>query len=321
MKGTYEVVVKNRRLQYKFTVERNITILRGDSATGKTTLIEMIAAYQREGEQSGVSVVCDRPCVVLPSMNWQLILAETQKSIVFIDEGSSFVAGVDFARAVRDSDNYYVIATRTSLFNLPYSVKEIYGIKNTSGNRYQGTKRLFAEFYPLCSSQPERIDRPDLVVVEDDHSGYEFFTRVFNSMGIRCITAAGKSNIYRILCAEEYTTALVIADGAAFGPEIERVLFLKKAKQIVVYLPESFEWLVLKSGLIDGREVQDILNNPASHIESSEHFSWEQFFTFLLTEYSRGTYLAYQKTRLNPNYQHEHEMREIMKNVPEITEQ
>lgn len=46
MKGKYEVVVKSRRVQYKFSVIRNITILRGDSATGKTTLIDMIAAYQ-----------------------------------------------------------------------------------------------------------------------------------------------------------------------------------------------------------------------------------------------------------------------------------
>ncbi len=40
MKGSYEVTVRNNRLQYKFTVQRNITILRGNSATGKTTLIE-----------------------------------------------------------------------------------------------------------------------------------------------------------------------------------------------------------------------------------------------------------------------------------------
>lgn len=46
MTGAYEVIVKNRRLQYKFTIYRNITILKGDSATGKTTLIDMIQSYQ-----------------------------------------------------------------------------------------------------------------------------------------------------------------------------------------------------------------------------------------------------------------------------------
>ena len=62
MKGKYEVVVKSRRVQYKFSVIRNITILRGDSATGKTTLIDMIAAYQENGEASGVTVISKTRC-------------------------------------------------------------------------------------------------------------------------------------------------------------------------------------------------------------------------------------------------------------------
>ncbi|MCR5126352.1 MAG: hypothetical protein K6B43_14340 [Treponema sp.] len=31
-------------------------------------------------------------------------------------------------------------------------------------------------------------------------------------------------------------------------------------------------------------------------------FSWEQFFTALLTKISDGTYLKYSKKKLNPNY-------------------
>jgi ABC-type molybdate transport system ATPase subunit len=56
MKGKYEILVKDMHLQYKFTITRNITILRGDSATGKTTLIDMIAAYQQNRERSGVTL-------------------------------------------------------------------------------------------------------------------------------------------------------------------------------------------------------------------------------------------------------------------------
>ena len=65
MKGKYNITVKSRRIQYKFTVLRNITILRGDSATGKTTLIDMIAAYQENGEASGVTVQSKKQCTVL----------------------------------------------------------------------------------------------------------------------------------------------------------------------------------------------------------------------------------------------------------------
>ena len=40
MKGKYSILVQNNRLRYEFTIYRNITIIRGDSATGKTTLLE-----------------------------------------------------------------------------------------------------------------------------------------------------------------------------------------------------------------------------------------------------------------------------------------
>ena len=36
MKGAYELTVQNKRIHYQFTIKRNITVIRGDSATGKT---------------------------------------------------------------------------------------------------------------------------------------------------------------------------------------------------------------------------------------------------------------------------------------------
>ncbi len=61
MKGVHDIVVQNNRVQYKFSVRRNLTILRGNSATGKSTLIDLIAQYGRDGEGSGVVLRCDRP--------------------------------------------------------------------------------------------------------------------------------------------------------------------------------------------------------------------------------------------------------------------
>lgn len=38
MRGTYRVSVQNKRIWYDFEIKRNITIIRGDSATGNTAL-------------------------------------------------------------------------------------------------------------------------------------------------------------------------------------------------------------------------------------------------------------------------------------------
>ena len=67
-------------------------------------------------------------------------------------------------------------------------------------------------------------------------------------------------------------------------------------------LPESFEWLILKSGQIDGKAVQDILEHPENFIESQKYFSWERFFTALLVEYTQNSYFRYSKSKLNEVY-------------------
>ena len=53
-----------------FVISRNITIIRGDSATGKTTLLELLEAYDRDEDSSGVLVKCDAPCVVIGGNRW-----------------------------------------------------------------------------------------------------------------------------------------------------------------------------------------------------------------------------------------------------------
>lgn len=69
MNGSHLVKISRRRgTKYTFTIKRNITIVRGDSGTGKTTLFDMVADYMRTGEQSGVSLQCDCPCVALTDM-------------------------------------------------------------------------------------------------------------------------------------------------------------------------------------------------------------------------------------------------------------
>lgn len=109
-------------------------------------------------------------------------------------------------------------------------------------------------------------------------------------------------DVHRTLRDSQVSSILVIAEGAAFGPEIETVLALGRYKRLQLFLPDSFEWLVLSSGLFKDKKTQDMLLHSADYIESSEFFSWERFFTRQLVELSSGSYLAYEKSSLNPAY-------------------
>ncbi|WP_293736706.1 translation initiation factor 2 [uncultured Phascolarctobacterium sp.] len=314
MKGKYSVFVQNNRLRYEFTISRNITIIRGDSATGKTTLLDLLNAYDRDGDSSGVLVKCDVPCVVIGGQRWEENLQFIHNSIVFIDECNRFVKSEDFAVRVKESDNYFVIVTRDDLPNLPYSVKEIYGIRESG--KYAGLKQVYNEFYCLYGEVADaELAQESLVIAEDSNAGFEFFSGLCDEK-VECISANGKSNVFKALQEHREERVLVIADGAAFGCEMEKVMqLIKIGRRIVLYLPESFEWLILNAGIFDDSELKAILNAPSEYVDSKEFFSWERFFTDLLVKKSRGTYLQYNKRSLNKAYLQEKIKNKIVDNM------
>ena len=59
MKGKHKIVVSTKRLKYEFELHRNLTIIRGDSATGKTTLVDMIRDHINNPSGTPVELVCD----------------------------------------------------------------------------------------------------------------------------------------------------------------------------------------------------------------------------------------------------------------------
>ena len=112
---------------------------------------------------------------------------------------------------------------------------------------------------------------------------------------------------------------LAIADGAAFGPEMDRVNYLIKNREgNKLFLPESFEWLILNSGIIKDSYVPNMLRAPYDFFDSRLYFSWEQFFTKELIRLSNGTYLAYQKNHINSNYLSDVIVKKILDNYFEI---
>ena len=302
VKVRYNITVENKRLKYQFEIKRNITVVRGDSATGKTTLIEMLQNFQRAGENSGITITSGCPLVVASEDDWQYRIEKNPGSIIFVDEGNHFVVTEEFASAVQKSDNYFVLVLRDNLPNLPYSCEEIYGIRTSE--KYAGLKKIYHEFYSLYGdlNSLEGADEK-LVITQDSNSGYEFFCELYKSGNTDVISAEGKSNIIKLIKKNKERNLLVIADGAAFGPEMEAVIRLvKNGISALLYLPESFEWVILKSGCIENSEISDILNCPENYIDSQEYFSWERYFTNLLISETQDTYLKYNKKKINEIY-------------------
>lgn len=303
MKNKHHVVVESKRLKYEFDIKRNITVIQGDSASGKTTLLDLLGTHSRFGKESGISVQSDVPCVVFSGDAglWKTIIEAYQDSIVFIDEDYQFIYSKDFAELVQASSNYFVLITRQPMYNLPYSVKEIYGIRTTG--KYHYPEQVYHEFYRIYNESNEVLDKEVLVLVEDSKSGYQFFSKACKRG--ECVSVDGNSQfVGRIENAEENKKVVVIADGAAFGAYVAKVTAIAKSrKDVMLYFPESFEWLILKSGVIGIKDSDAILAEPEKYIESREFLSWERYFTDLLIKATADDSIKkYDKSQLKPYY-------------------
>lgn len=320
MKGIQHVEVKNRKVKFVFDLYRNITIVRGDSGTGKTTLYNMIADYTRLQANSGVNLSSTKPCVALLDMDWKNQLDGISDSIVFIDEGAAYLATKEFANAVKNSDNYYVIFCREALYQLPYSVEEIYQIK-TSGKYHRFEKLYRQEPLHRYTKLPKQR-RKDFAVLltEDSRSGYQFFSGFFEGTKVQCESSESNSAIFRWLNEHPNEKVLVVADGAAFGAEMDRVMKLCKAhpQTFQLCLPESFEWLILNSGVVQGSQLTEMLAQPSDYIESSEYFSWENYFEQYLVQCTNGTAFQYTKSNLKQAYLQENNRVRIAEQILDL---
>ena len=305
MKGSHRLIIEAKRVKYDFTLTRNITILTGDSASGKTVLIDYIRDYRRYGSESGVMVSCDRECRTLDNEDWEMQLKRITNSIIFIDEGNRFVTSKEFAKLALESDNYFVLATREKMPMLPYSVQEIYGFRESG--KYHEAKQKYNEMYHLYGEiSAQSSIEPELVITEDSNSGYDFFAKLSEQKNVNCISANGKSNIIKCLQDSEKTqgTRLIIVDGAAFGSEMKEVYeYLNTVGNVVLYAPESFEWLLLSSNTIPNANVTEILQEPENYIDSKKYASWERFFTALLIDMTKGDPVwSYSKKKISSVY-------------------
>ena len=133
---------------------------------------------------------------------------------------------------------------------MPAIALNIRGIR-TSG-KYGTLKQSYHEFYRIYGTDTyEKNVKPDIILTEDSNSGYQFFAQVCKGYDLSCESMNGKSNVFHYLNVHNDEKILVIADGAAFGSEINRVLrLINERKNVALYLPESFEWMILAAGVL-----------------------------------------------------------------------
>jgi hypothetical protein len=294
MVGPISVKVKSNFVSYEFTLNRKVTLLRGDSGTGKTTLAWLVS---NSDNISSVRVICNYDVQAFTSKEKNAlvdVLVKIENSVVIIDENwVEFLTEKFLAKIIKESSNYFLLITRKKFSMIPISVLEVYKIKSV------GSVNRFENIYPINSVGDGSLV-PDVVITEDSGAGYKLFKYMCNGSE-NCVSAGGRSNIKGMVTNPEYfdKVKLVIVDGASFGCDFADLIKLRlKHKNLLVYVIESFEFLMLQLQIVRKLgNVDKILDNPIKYI-SVDYFSWEHYFYDLLTSVTKFTDFKYSKGRL-----------------------
>ena len=321
MRGSYWFKAKSKKVLFEFSIRRNITVIKGDSATGKTTLLHILYEYLRMGRQSGYSVSTNAEYYVYlrdeVGRDWKDALYHLKNTIIFIEENNEFVFTKEFAAFVKESGNYFVLVTRAPLKMLPYSIHEIYEII-TDGKRTD-VKESYHEFREIYSNYPVlENNKIQNVVTEDSNSGYQFWRHVFKDS--RMISSNGNGNLIKQVKELKTGDTLVIADGAAFGSLMESCLNafrVQSSRRISLWLPESFEYLILKSNILKSEKLMEIMENIPEYVDCEKYESWENFFTELLVTMTADGVEKYSKSTLNVYYLQDWVIVKIKEQMPD----
>lgn len=309
MKGGYKVKVWEDRRSYTFYVDRQITILTGNSGIGKTSLFNLLWDSIFNGN-GAVHIECEKEIIpiALPVKNWEKVLDTEKDSILLIDEVSLPIYTKEFAEYINGNSNYFILITRELLENIPYSVKSVYTLNSEKNSITNVWEYSFDNVYKFGAKHC--ISTIDTIVTEDSQSGYEFFSNVANECTL-VKTSNGNSNMPKCIIESKGCT-LAIADGSAFGPYMKKCYpYLKENSMCSLWLPESFEWLLLNSGCLnniiaDITELKDIIDEPYEYIDSVDYMTYERFFTEYLIKATHGIHgWQYSKSKLDVGYKSE----------------
>lgn len=232
MKGRYSIEIASRKVLYKLEMERKVTVIKGDSGTGKTSMIRLVSDYLDLGKDSGIIIKKSAEFgmkVFRNTTDWGTELTELHNAVVFIDEDVRFLYDRNFQIMFQTADCYAVIVSRSGMFQqLPYAINSVYEFRTHLDHKLHITQMY--QIYHDAFHQT----KAGCVITEDSNSGHEMMQYLYQCP---VYSAGGNSNVIKSLISilPQYTLLYFVVDGAAFGGYIEPVLSLGMLKGNILW--------------------------------------------------------------------------------------
>ena len=207
----YSFVYKD--VNYIIKLNHKINILRGDSGTGKSTMVAFIDSLN-EVSSTNISTINQYgvDTRLLPTNNLLVIDEEVVREYLK-NKRMDLLLGTTAP---------ILIITRSDFNHLKYSFRAVYVISRDVGK---------LELVPAYSNY-DFIPSP-LEYTEDQKAGYSYYKQFYENIA----SAKGKDNLMKLPVGSAF-----VADGCDFGRLMRKAL----NANYKMFLPESFEWLLLR---------------------------------------------------------------------------
>lgn len=264
------IQISTQRIKYDITLEHKISVLRGNSGTGKTTLASIIHYCNSNGNHRNILISSPKPLIVLDNRYYKYGMQElTQPSIVVIDEACEIFnnnEGIDYLKYINDTTpHYFIIITRKRLSRLPLSAGAFLEFVYENG-----VNRTHIRF-------PQKLDdinkKPTEIITEDEKSSYLFIKERFNLEANYILSAGSKSKLkdkVKYICSnDKYHIILLIYDYCGIGDDIEslsEVIDVITNANIMILDWYSFEYYLLMTSVIKNKIQIDLLNQSNEEI-------------------------------------------------------
>lgn len=245
-------IIVNGRSRYEIEITLPLTLIVGNSGTGKSTLANFL-----DSKSSVITSPYKFTKLVPkdPDISWETYFTRYTGNIVgFADENQEYIYETDFQRNAAKYGANLLLISRDQFSHMPYGANNVFIVESDDG--FMHTVR------PILETIPKPVPPYKFLVTEDKKSGYTFFSKFVQNI----ISADGRCNLYGMMYS--YSNAVFVADAVGLGSEAVRLkTALEENRTNTLFLIDSFEEMVLHSYLFnsDFEPEQNIYNKEEAY--------------------------------------------------------
>lgn len=262
LRGTLEVSLQRGDYLYVLTTQRAVTLIRESDFLSK----------------DGEVYMSECPCYFVDD-DWRETLPVVENSFIVADDSTDFLDSLDsdLLASIHSGSNRYIIISKKPLLELQCSIHEVYAwsqsrlLENTFELRHThwNVEEFNISFYNKYNN---------VVLLPTSITEQAVYSLIF-PQAIMCDTIG--EFISEMEAASE-SGNIFIATGSILGVHLDTIV--DNLKSNALWLPESFEWLVLEAICRLHKFTYDIKSLALKESEGN----WFEFFRFYLERLAAG---------------------------------